>query len=79
VRELKVNTIVLQFLHLPSFTGIEPFRSAFTRFSIVGFIRFSMESLIRERRGLFHRSRLHRPHDFLISSAIDRLSMQQGE
>ena len=39
MRELKVNTIVLQFLHLPSFTGIEPFRSAFTRFSIVVFMQ----------------------------------------
>jgi hypothetical protein len=39
VRELKVNTIVLQFLHLSSFAGIEPFWSAFTRFNIVGFIQ----------------------------------------
>jgi hypothetical protein len=41
MRELKVNTTVLKFLHLPSFTRIEPFRSAFTRFNIVGFMQVS--------------------------------------
>jgi hypothetical protein len=41
VRELKVNTTVLQFLHLPSFIWIDPFQSTFTRFVIVGFMKVS--------------------------------------
>lgn len=47
VRELKVNTTFLKFLHLPSFIGIEPFRLAFTRLSIVGFMRVSNKTIIQ--------------------------------